>query len=358
MAQTTTRTCSWPDGCDRPTASPRGSKPRDYCEQPDPGDPKVRHDRASAFRRRLQLEREQAGERARTGSEAEDVASQPRPVSLAGVRLRDVAAEVIAAEQQHRQQSTQLVDELRNISDEEAVERQIEIHQRELRLRQRQYELEVSRLEREAADERDRREDLAEELDRVAASAAAAGARADELDRRAAGLAAELADRAEQLRLLGAARDAAEADSQRLAGELAAVTTDRDRAQARADDLDATLRAAVDTAEKAEREAAQARSAAALAAQQAAAERERREQAETRAGREVAATEDRLHRGQPRGPKTRSPVRPAPKPTATPYATSSPPPGRTATPHTPPAGTPKTGWPPSPNGLATLPIRR
>jgi len=241
MAQTTTRTCSWPDGCDRPTASPRGSKPRDYCEQPDPGDPKVRHDRASAFRRRLQLEREQAGVRARTGGEAEDVASQPRPVSLAGVRLRDVAAEVIAAEQQHRQQSTQLVDELRNISDEEAVERQIEIHQRELRLRQRQYELEVSRLEREAADERDRREDLAEELDRVAASAAAAGARADELDRRAAGLAAELADRAEQLRLLGAARDAAEADSQRLAGELAAVTTDRDRAQARANDLDATL---------------------------------------------------------------------------------------------------------------------
>ena len=60
------------------------------------------------------------------------------------------------------------------------------------------------------------------------------------------------------------------------------------------------MRAAVDTAEKAEREAAQARSAAALAAQQAAAERERREQAETRAGREVAATEDRLHREQRR----------------------------------------------------------
>lgn len=255
MAQTTTRTCSWPDGCDRPTAPPRGSKPRDYCEQPDPGDPKARHDRASAFRRRLQLEREQAGERARTGSEAEDVASQPRPVSLAGVRLRDVAAEVIAAEQQHRKQATQLVDELHNISDEEAVERQIEIHQRELRLRQRQHELEVSRLEREAADERDRREDLAEELDRTVASTAAVGARADELERRTAGLAAELAevgaarlsaesalaDRAEQLRLLGEARDAAEADSQRLAGELAAVTTDRDRAQARANDLDATL---------------------------------------------------------------------------------------------------------------------
>ena len=62
---------------------------------------------------------------------------------------------------------------------------------------------EVSRLEREAADERDRREDLAEELDRAAASTAAVGARADELERRTAGLAAELAE-------VGAARLSAE----------------------------------------------------------------------------------------------------------------------------------------------------
>ena len=53
---------------------------------------------------------------------------------------------------------------------------------------------EVSRLEREAADERDRREDLAEELDRAAASTAAAGTRADELERWTAVLAAELAE--------------------------------------------------------------------------------------------------------------------------------------------------------------------
>jgi len=52
-------------------------------------------------------------------------------------------------------------------------------------------------------DERDRREDLAEELDRAAASTAAAGTRADELERWTAVLAAQLAE-------VGAARLSAE----------------------------------------------------------------------------------------------------------------------------------------------------
>ena len=189
---------------------------------------------------------------------------------------------------------------------------------------------EMSRLERETADERDRREGLAKNWTAWPRRRPPRPPRADELEHQggrvgrrarqhpgAARLSAEtaLADREEQLRLLAAARDAAEADRQRLAGELAAVSTERDRAQARVDDLDATRRAAVENAEQAVREAAQARSAAALASQQAAAERERREQAETRrAGRSRPPRNGWASNSG--GPKTRSPLRPAPKPSS------------------------------------------
>ena len=155
-------TCAYP-GCSRSVAQSRGGSARRYCELPDPETGRV-HDRRSAYERSYHLAR--AGgdaQLAEARARVQEASEQPRPASLAGVRLRDVAEQLIAALREAAGDSdarvTALLEQLSGIEDVEAMEAELAALRAEAVARDAELEARLARTQAELGIERRRAED-------------------------------------------------------------------------------------------------------------------------------------------------------------------------------------------------------
>ncbi len=144
-------------------AQSRGGPARRYCELPDPETGRV-HDRRSAYERSYQLAR--AGgdaQLAKARARVQEASEQPRPASLAGVRLRDVAEQLIAALREAAGETdarvTALLEQLSGIEDVEAMEAELAALRAEAVARDAELDARLARTQAELGIERRRAED-------------------------------------------------------------------------------------------------------------------------------------------------------------------------------------------------------
>ena len=155
--------CTYP-GCTRPAApSGRGRPARRYCEQPDEETGRV-HDRKSAYERSYQLARAGGDQRlADARVRVEQAAGAPRPVSMAGVRLRDVVEQLIVALQEAAGDTdarvSALLEQLSGVEDVEAMEAELAAVRAEAVARDAELEARLARTEAELGIEHRRAED-------------------------------------------------------------------------------------------------------------------------------------------------------------------------------------------------------
>ena len=275
--------CAYP-GCPRPAAVSLPGRPAHrYCEQPDPETGRV-HDRKSAYERSYQLARsggdtQLAAARAR----AQEAAERPRPVSLAGVRLRDVAEQLIAALREAAGDSdarvSALLAALSGVEDVEAMEAELAAVRAEALAREAELDARRARAEAELVSERRRADDAGRAAEAAEELAGALRGQLTGLEDAQAALAGELAaaraeaaeatrlGQARQARLdeLDAALTARTAERDELEGQTAGLRRERDELRPAVAAAQARATAAEIRVGELDRDLAQARAAGAAA---------------------------------------------------------------------------------------------
>ncbi len=238
--------CAYP-GCPRPAAASLPGRPAHrYCELPDPETGRV-HDRKSAYERSYQLARSGGdAQLAAARARAQEAAERPRPVSLAGVRLRDVAEQLIAALREAAGDSdarvSALLAALSGVEDVEAMEAELAAVRAEALAREAELDARRARAEAELVSERRRADDAGRAAEAAEELAGALRGQLTGLEDAQAALAGELAaaraEAAEATRLgqqrqarldeLDAALTARTAERDELEGQTAGLRRERD----------------------------------------------------------------------------------------------------------------------------------